>query len=398
MLGNWFSQIGAVTAMNLRNMRERLGTTLVALVGVAGVVTVVVGVLSINEGFAAVLQRAGADDVAIVLRGGSTDEMTSGFGLNETRVIADAGQIARDGGVPVVSSELYVIFDVPLKSTGTVANVPLRGVNATAAPNLRQGFEIIEGRMFTPGTTEVIVGRGAASQFAGVEVGQTIRAGRTSWDVVGHFRDRGSVAESEVWTDAPVLQGAYNRGSSFQSVRARLAGPQELQAFKDTLTSDPRLNVRVFTERQYYEEQSRTMTQLVGVVGVVIAVLMGLGAIFAAVNTMYSAVSTRSREIATLRALGFGAFPVVVSVLVEAALIGVAGGVIGMAIAYFAFNGLQASTLNFKSFSQITFAFTVTPQLAVQGLVYALLLGLLGGMFPSIRAARQPIVRGLREL
>jgi putative ABC transport system permease protein len=398
MLGNWLAQIGAVTFMNLRNVRERLGSTFVALAGVAGVVTVVVGVLSINEGFRAVLQGAGADDVAVVLRGGATDEMTSGFSQAETRVIADAEQIARDGSRPIVSSELYVIFEVPLKSTGTTANVPLRGVSADAAPHLRQGFEITAGRMFTPGTFEVIVGRGAASEFAGVDVGQTVRAGTTAWTVVGHFRDRGSVAESEVWTDAPVLQGAYNRGTSYQSVRARLTSPQALQGFKDTLTSNPRLNVRVFTERQYYEEQSRTMTALVGTVGVVIAVLMGLGAIFAAVNTMYSAVSARAREIATLRALGFGAFPVIVSVLVEAALIGAAGGALGMAIAYFAFNGLQASTLNFTSFSQITFAFTVTPALAVQGLVYALALGLLGGLFPSIRAARQPIVRGLREL
>jgi putative ABC transport system permease protein len=398
MLGNLLAQIGAVTLMNLRNMRERLGSTLVALFGVTGVVTVVVGVLSINEGFRAVLQRAGADDVAVVLRGGSTDEMTSGFGLAETRVIADAQQIARNGSVPIVSSELYVIFDVPLRSTGTPANMPLRGVNADAAANLRQGFEITEGRMFTPGTFEVIVGRGAASQFAGVDVGQTIRAGTVAWNVVGHFRDRGSVAESEVWTDAPVLQGAYNRGTSYQSVRARLTSPAALQGFKDTLTTDPRLNVRIFTEREYYEEQSRTMTSVVGSIGLVIAVLMGLGAVFAAVNTMYSAVSARAREIATLRALGFGALPVVVSVLVEAALIGLAGGALGMAIAYFAFNGLQASTLNFSSFSQITFAFTVTQQLAAQGLLYALILGLLGGLFPSIRAARQPIVRGLREL
>jgi putative ABC transport system permease protein len=397
MLGNWLAQIGAVTAMNLRNVRERLGSTLVALVGVAGVVTVVVGVLSINEGFRAVLQGSGADDVAVVLRGGSTDEMTSGFSQAETRVIADAEQIARGSAGPVLSSELYVIIDVPLKSKATPANVPLRGVGQNAA-NLRQGFEIVAGRMFTPGTFEIIVGRGAVEQFAGLEVGDTLRAGTTSWLVAGHFRDRGSVAESEIWTDATVLQGAYNRGNSYQSVRARLTDAQALQAFKDTLTADPRLNVRVFTERQYYEEQSRTMTALVGTVGVVIAVLMGLGAVFAAVNTMYSAVSTRAREIATLRALGFGAFPVVVSVLVEATLIGAAGGALGMAIAYFAFNGLQASTLNFASFSQITFAFTVTPQLALQGLIYALTLGFLGGLLPSLRAARLPIVTGLREL
>ena len=398
MLGNWLAQIGAVTAMNLRNIRERLSSTLVALFGVMGVVTVVVGVLSINEGFRAVLQRAGADDVVVVLRGGATDEMTSGFGQADTRVIADAAQIARDGSQPLASSELYVIVDVPMKSKGTAAYVPLRGVTAAAAPGLRQDFEITEGRMFTPGTFEVIVGRGAAAQFAGIEVGDTLRAGTTAWNVVGHFRDRGSIAESEIWTDAPVLQGVYNRGTSYQSVRARLTSAQAFQEFKDGLTTDPRLNVRVFTERQYYEEQSRTMTAIVSSVGMIIAVLMGLGAVFAAVNTMYSAVSARAREIATLRALGFGRVPIVVSVLVESALIGLVGGAIGMVIAYLAFNGLQASTLNWSSFSQITFAFTVTPQLAVQGMEYALVLGLFGGLFPSIRAAQQPIVRGLREL
>jgi putative ABC transport system permease protein len=397
MLGNWLAQIGAVTIMNLRNVGERLGSTLVALAGVGGVVTVVVGVLSINEGFRAVLAGAGADDVAIVLRGGATDEMTSGFSQTETRVIADAAQVARDAEGPIVSSELYVITDVPMKNKGTPANAPLRGVTIDAA-KLRQDFEITAGRMFTPGTFEIIVGRGAADELAGLDVGDSLQAGTTRWVVAGHFRDRGSVAESELWTDATVLQGVYNRGTSYQSVRARLTSADALQGFKDTLTADPRLNVRVFTERQYYEEQSRTLTALVSTVGAVIAVLMGLGAIFAAVNTMYSAVSARAREIATLRALGFGAFPVVVSVLVEAALIGVAGGLLGMTIAYFAFNGLQASTLNFASFSQITFAFTVTPQLAAQALVYAVTLGLLGGLVPSIRAARQPIVRGLREL
>jgi putative ABC transport system permease protein len=398
MLGNWLAQIGAVTVMNLRNIRERLSSTLVALLGVTGVVTVVIGVLSINEGFRAVLQRSGADDVVVVLRGGATDEMTSGFGQADTRVIADAEQIARDGSRPIASSELYVIVDVPLKTKNTPAYVPLRGVSPEAAPALRQDFEITAGRMFTPGTFEVIVGRGAAMEFAGLEVGQTLLAGTTALNVVGQFRDRGSIAESEIWTDAPVLQGIFNRGTSYQSVRARLSSPQAFQAFKDGLTSDPRLNVRVFTERDYYEEQSRTMTTIVRRVGVAIAILMGLGAIFAAVNTMYSAVSARAREIATLRALGFGRFPIVFSVLVEALLIAAVGGALGMAIAYFAFNGWRASTLNFQSFSQITFAFTVTPQLAGQALVYALALGLVGGLFPSIRAARQPIVRGLREL
>jgi len=383
--------------MNLRNVPQRLGATIVALVGVAGVVTVVVGVLSIGEGFRAVLDEAGSEDVAIVLRGGSTDEMTSGFSQTETRLIADSPQIARGGIGAVASSELYVITEVPLRAAGTPTNVPLRGVTGEAA-ELRQGFRITDGRMFTPGTFEIIVGRGAFLEFAGLEVGKTLSSGTTQWKVVGHFQDRGSVAESEIWTDATVLQGAYNRGTSFQSVRARLTSPLALQAFKDGLTAVPRLNVRVFTERQYYEEQSRSLVLLVSSVGLVIAVLMGLGAVFAALNTMYSAVATRTREIATLRALGFGSAPVVVSVLVEATLLGLVGGVIGMAIAYLAFNGLRASTMNFSSFSQITFAFTVTPALLVQGLVYALALGLLGGLLPSLRAARLPVIIGLREL
>ncbi len=397
MLGNSFTQILAVTAMNLRNIPERLGSSLVALIGIGGVVTVVVGVLSIAEGFRAVLDQAGSEDVAIVLRGGATDEMGSSFSLEETRIIADAEQVARDGRGAIVSAELYVVVEVPLRRTSTSANVPLRGVGDGAAA-LRQGFELTAGRMFTPGTYEIIVGRGALSEFAGLGIGDIVRSGTIDWEVVGHFRDAGSVAESEIWTGAEVLQGAYNRGSSYQSVRARLESPDAFQAFQDTLTTDPRLNVRVFTEREYYEGLSATLVAVVSAVGVIIAVLMGLGAVFAALNTMYSAVSARTREIATLRALGFGAVPVIVSVLLEAILLGLVGGLIGVLAAYLALNGVQASTLNFATFSQITFAFTVTPDLLVQGLAYAFGLGLIGGLLPSIRAARLPIVTGLREL
>lgn len=397
MSGNALAQIVAVTALNIRNMSARATSSFVALVGIAGVVTVLIGVLSISEGFRAVLDLAGADDVAIVLRAAATDEMGSGLSQDQTRIIADAPDIMRDEQGPIVSPELYVIVDTPLRSTGTAANVPMRGVSVHA-PKLRQDFAIVAGRMFTPGTFEVIVGQGAQKQFAGLEVGKSLRWGTTNWLVTGVFKDRGSVAESEIWTDATVLQGAYNRGSTYQSVRVKLTSANALQTFKDTLTRDPRLNVRVFTEKQYYEEQSKTLTTLVKTVGALIAVLMGLGAIFAALNTMYSAVSARTREIATLRALGFGSGPVVVSVLAEALLIGLIGGAIGMAISYFSFNGIRASTINFSTFSQITFAFTVTPALLVQGLVYALALGLIGGMLPSIRAARMPITSGLREL
>jgi putative ABC transport system permease protein len=386
----------AVTAMNLRSVFERRGTSLVAIVGIAGVVAVLIGIFSINEGFRAVLELSGSDDVAIVLRGGGTDEMTSGLSQQQTRIIGDAAGVLREGGEPQASAELYVLVDVPLKSTGTPANVPLRGVGPKAA-SLREGFHLIDGRLFTPGTNEVIVGRGAALQFAGLTVGSELRQGTSVWNVVGVFADKGSVAESEIWSDAIVLQGAYNRGATYQSTRVRLESPAALRTFKDTLTSDPRVNVRVFTEREYYAQQARSLVLLVTILGRTIAVLMGIAAIFGALNTMYSAVSSRAKEIATLRAVGFGAFPVVTSVLAEALVLGLAGGIAGGLIAYFGFNGVRASTMNLSSFSQITFAFTVTPALLVQSLLYALVLGFVGGLMPSVRAARLPITIGLRD-
>ncbi len=397
MAGNALAQVAAVTTLNIRNMKERLGSSVVALVGIAGVVTVLIGVLSIAEGFRAVLDLSGQDDVAIILRNGATDEMGSGLAQTQTRIIADAPEVARDDQGVIASPELYVVVDVPLRSTGTAANVPLRGVSQSAA-KLREGFRIVQGRNFVPGNFEIIVGSGAARQFAGLEVGRKLRWGTTEWLVAGIFEDRGSVAQSEIWTDATVLQGAYNRGTGFQSMRVKLTSADAVRAFKDTLTADPRLNVRVFTEKQYYQEQSIAMTTLISSIGVAIAFLMGLGAIFAALNTMYSAVSSRTREIATLRALGFGAGPVVVSVLAEALLIGLLGGVIGMAVSYLAFDGVRASTMNFATFSQITFAFAVTPQLLTQALIYAVILGLIGGSLPCVRAARLPITTGLREL
>lgn len=397
MASNVMSQIAAISGMNLRNMSQRAASSVVALVGIAGVVMVLIGVLSIAEGFRAVLDQSGQDDVALVLRSGATDEMGSTLMQTQTRIVEDAKEVARDANGPIVSPELYVIVDTPLKRTGTPANVPLRGVSDQAG-KLRRNFRIVEGRSFTPGTFEIIAGRGASGQFAGLTVGNKLRWGTTDWTVAGIFEDGGSVAESELWTDATVLQGVYSRGSSFQSMRVKLNSAGALQPFKDALTTDPRLNVRVFSEKAYFEEQSRTLTTLVSTLGAVIAILMGLGAVFAALNTMYSAVSARTREIATLRALGFGSAPVVVSVLAEALLIGLIGGVAGALISYFAFNGLRASTMNFSTFSQITFAFTVTPQLLVQGVVYALILGFIGGLLPSLRAARLPITTGLREL
>jgi putative ABC transport system permease protein len=396
-MSNWLSQVSTVTLTNLRSMGERKAASIVAMVGLAGVVAILVGVLSMREGFRAALDQAGAKDVAIVMRSGSTAELSSGLALDQTRIIASASSVVQKGGLPVASPELYVIVDVPMRGKGTAANVPLRGVGPMAAP-IRSHFKLVAGRMFTPGKFEVTVGRAAASQFIGLEVGKTVHWGTTDWQVVGMFEDGGSVSESEIWTDSTVLQGAYRRGNSYQSVRVQLRSPAAIKTLKDELSVDPRLNVNVQSEAAYYAEQSKALSILINAVGYTVALLMGLGAVFGALNTMYSAVSARTREIATLRALGFGAWPVVSSVVGESLMLGLIGGVSGCLIAYLGFNGIRASTLNFASFSQISFAFAVTPALLAKGLLYALLLSFVGGVMPGIRAARLPIVSGLREL
>jgi len=390
-------QMLAVTLLNLRTVPQRLGSSAVAIVGIAGVVVVLVAVLSIAEGFQAVMQGTGSPDRALIMRSGADSEMTSGLGGPDVDVIKQAPGIVRDGQVLQASGELFVIIDLPKRSTGTDANVPMRGIEPVAT-TVRQEFSIVEGRMFEFGTNEVIAGRGATGQFAGLEVGNEIRLGQSTWRVVGIFETDGSVAETEVWTDARTLQGAYRRGNSFQSVLARLESPEAFTAFRDWLTSNPQLNVQVLRENDYYSAQSRALTRLVRIVGFGIAALMSLGAIFGAILTMYTAVATRAREIATLRALGFNALAVVTSVLAESLALAAVGGLAGGLAAYLAFNGYQTSTINFQTFSQVAFAFRVTGTLLALGLFTALVIGFFGGLLPAWRAARLPIVSALREL
>jgi putative ABC transport system permease protein len=262
---------------------------------------------------------------------------------------------------------------------------------------VRDNFKIVEGRMFEPGRNEVLVGVGAAREFAGADLGTTLRVGRNDWKVVGLFSAGGSAAESEIWTDSAVLQAAYNRGDSFQSVSVRLNSPAAFPEFKDALTANPQLNVKVLRQAEYFAGQSQMMTQLVTTLGYLIAALMAVGAVFGALNTMYNSVSDRTREIATLRALGFGSGAVLVSVMLESLLLALVGGTAGASLAYMVFNGFHTTTMNWQSFSQVTFAFAVTPQLLVQGIVLATLIGLAGGFLPALRAARQPVAAALRE-
>jgi len=392
----WLRQVVAVTWFGLQTIPQRWGSSCAAIIGIAGVVAVLVGVLSIAQGFRAALETAGSDDMAIVLRSGSTSEMVSAISRDNALVVADTEGVARDGQGAMSSAELFVIIDLTKRSTGTDANVPLRGVQEQAFA-VRGDIEIVAGRTFEWGRNEIIVGTGAAHQFEGLDLGASIEVASDRWQIVGIFSANGGISESEIWTDARILQSAYRRGDGFQAVYTRLTSPEVFTTFKDELDTDPRVDLKVSRSSDYYSEQSAIVTNLITVVGFLIAALMALGAAFGAVNTMYSAVSARTREIATLRALGFKNGPVIISVMFESLLLALIGSFVGGAAAWIIFNGQRASTMNWQSFSQVTFAFRVTPNLLVMGAVGAVVIGLVGGLFPAIRAARLPIATGLRE-
>ena len=394
---SWLRQIGAVTLLSLRTIPQRLGSSAVAVIGIAGVVIVFVAVLSIAEGFFAAMRGAGSPNRALVMRSGADSEMTSGLGGPETDIIKQAPGIFRDGPRVLASAELFVIIDLPKRSTLTPANVPMRGIEPTAF-QVRDEARLVEGRMLQFGTNEMVAGRSASRQFAGLSVGSEVKAGQVTWTVVGIFEAGGSAAETELWCDAHALQGAYRRGNSYQSVLVRLESPQSFDTFKNWLTSNPQLNVSVRREIEYYSAQSALLTRLIRTVGFGIAALMGIGAVFGAILTMYTAVATRAREIATLRALGFNTVSVLISVLAESLVLAALGGALGGIAAYIGFNGYQTSTINFQTFSQVAFAFAVTPSLLIQGLGYALMMGFIGGLLPAVRAARLPISSALREL
>jgi putative ABC transport system permease protein len=390
-------QIAALFAFNVRTLRGRLGSASAAVFGIAGVVAVLVGVLSIGEGFRRVMVVAGKPDTAMILRAGADNEMTSFVLREDVEAIGAAPGLARGAdGKPLMSPELFVIVDLPKRTTNTSANVPLRGVQKGGF-TIRPEIKITQGRTFEWGRNEVIVGRGAFSEFSGTDVGSELRFGTNVWKVVGIFEANGSISESELWCDAAVLAPAYHREGSHSIVIAKLASAGSFQQFKDALTTDPKLTVKVQTESAYYESQSRTLRGLVTGLALIVCSLMGLGAIFGALNTMYTAVAARSREIATLEALGFGGFAVMVSVIAEALLLALAGGVLGAGLAWIAFDGYRAATMNWQTFSQVAFAFDVNANLISWAVIYALVIGFIGGLFPAIRASRMPVSVALRE-
>ena len=382
---------------NLRSVRARWVSAIVAVLGIAGTVGVFIAMLSLARGFKATLVASGSPDNALIRRAGSTGEIDGSVPLDQVKVIQDAPGIARDGDRPLVSPEVVVIAAFPLKATGTDANVQVRGVSPDAL-RVRRNVHMKEGRFFQPGLNELIVGRNVPSTYAGLNLGDTVRFGGGNWSVVGVFDAGGSAFDSEVWCDARVLSQVYKRPENiFSSITVRLTSPAALTQLKDSLTSDPRMQVQVDREVDYYEKQSRGLTTLITILGTLVAGVMGIGAIFGALNTMYSAVSERSREIATMRAIGFGAAAIIVSFIFEALFISLIGGVVGCA-AILPLNGFTTSAMNWQTFSHLAFAFRVTPLLLAIGVGFALLMGLAGGVPPAIRAARRPVVLALREL
>lgn len=384
-------------AYNLRSARARWASSLVAVVGIAGTVAVFVAMLALARGFRATVASSGLPQNTIVQRVGADTEMTSALAIADVRAIEDAPQVARRGSEPLVSAEVVVIAALPLRGTTSDANVQMRGVSPRVLA-VRDQVRVIQGRFVKPGLYEIVVGKNAAHAYEGLDLGGTVRIGPGAWRVVGIFDAGGSAFDSEVWADADVLNANYQRPLGiFQSATARLRSVDDFAGFKAAVERDPRLKVHAVPEPAYYERQSQTVTTLITVLGGLVAIVMGLGAILGALNTMYSAVAERSREIAVLRALGFGRGSVVLSFLVEALGIALIGGVIGC-IAVLPVNGVTTGTMNWQTFSHLSFAFRITPDLLTLGLGFALLMGMVGGLPPAVRASRANVATTLRAL
>lgn len=382
---------------NVRSVRARWTSAIVAVLGIAGTVGVFVAMLSLARGFKATLVSSGSADNAMVMRAGATSELTGGVDLNSVKSFQDRPEIARGTDGPLIAPEIVIVAPIPLISTGTDANVQIRGVTNNVL-HIRRNVKIVEGRMLTPGLAEVVVGKNAVKSYSGLTLGNTIRLGTVSWAVVGIFDAGGTSFDSEVWADAKLLGPAYGRGENFfQSVTMRLANPGALQSLRDALTTDPKLNVDVTREVDYYTKQSGRLTTLITVLGGLVAAVMAIGAVFGALNTMYSAVAERGREIGTMRAIGFGGPSVVFSFMIEALLIAFIGGLIGC-MAVMPVNGLTTGAMNFQTFSHVAFAFKITPELLIKGIFFALIMGMVGGLLPAIRAAARPVASALRSL
>ncbi|WP_416757882.1 ABC transporter permease [Roseateles sp. So40a] len=393
------AQARSVTGVGVSTLPQRLGSSAVIVVGIAGVVGVLVALLAMAEGYAETLRKSGSEDTAIVLRGASAAEVASVMSRDDITQISQAPGVAKSAkGEPLVSAETVVAANLPVKGTKTdeEGSVQMRGVGDEAFA-VRPQVKIISGRKFQPGLKELIVGQGASRQFEGLEPGKQLRLGSQMWTVTGVFAS-GDSMESELWADAPVVAETYRRGASRNSVTVKLTDAAAFKGFKDALEANPQLKVDATTTLAFFAKQSEQMTKILRIIGIVVGSIMAVGAVFGALNTMFAAVATRAREIATLRAIGFPGLPVVVAVMLETMLLAALGGLIGGGIAYLLFNGHAASTMAAGSVGKLSFELRVSGQLLWEGLKWALAIGFIGGLFPAVRAASVPVTTALREL
>ena len=393
---SFIRQVFSITKMNLQSVLQRSGASIVIIVGIAGSVAVMVSLLAMAEGLNSTISNTGQEDRVIILRDGSSGELSSGLGMQEVDIILNSPGVKEENGDPLVAGEIFAIIDLKKKGADSTSNLPFRGVQQ-ASFKIRPELEIVSGRNFNTGTAEVIIGKGAHDQYEGVELGDQIKIRDGFVTVVGIFTTGGDVHESEVWGDLPITQNIFRREGNVSSVIVRLESKDSFDDLGIYIENYPSLELRVLTELDFYDSQA-SGSDLIKIFGQVVGYIMAVGAVFAALNTMYSAVSTRLVEIGTLRALGFNGSTVLVSLMIEALILAIIGGLLGAAIAYALFNGYTVSTLAGGSFTQTAFAFAVTGEIVQQGMSLALIVGFIGGLFPAWNAARRDITEALRSI
>ncbi len=391
-------QTRSVAAVGISTLTQRLGSSAVIVVGIAGVVGVLVALLAMAEGYAQTLRNSGSLDTAIVMRGASANEVSSSLSREDLVQIEQAPGVAHNAkGEPIISAETVVAANLPVRGskTGDEGSAQVRGVSE-AAFVVRPNVKIIEGKTFQPGLREIVVGKGAVRQFEGLKVGGSLKLGNQPWTIVGIFAS-GDAMESELWADANVVNDTYRRGSGRNSATVKLENAAAIKAFSAALEANPQLKVKATTTLEFFAKQSEKMTQILRIIGITVGAIMAVGAVFGALNTMFAAVASRAREIATLRAIGFRGLPVVVAVMLETTLLALVGGLIGGLVAFLVFNGFEASTMAAGSVGKLSFNLAVSPGLLWEGIKWALAIGFVGGLFPAVRAASLPVTTALRE-
>lgn len=389
-------QVLSITNMNLKNIMERSGSSIVIIVGIAGSVAVMVSLLAMAEGLNSTISSTGKEDRVIILREGASSELGSGVAMSDVDIVANSPGIRSEDGKPLISAEVFSIIDLKKKGAVATSNLPMRGVQPESF-KIRPEIEIIQGRNFNSGTSEVIVGRGAHDQYENVDIGDEIKVRDSMATVVGIFSSGGNVHESEIWADLATTQGIFRRGASASSMIIQLDDPKAFNDLGVYVESYPNLEFRVTREIDFYTDQA-SGSELIKLFGQIVGYIMAIGAVFAALNTMYSAVSSRLVEIGTLRALGFNGLTVLMALMIEALILSILGGALGAGIAYVLFNGYTVSTLAGGSFSQTAFNFAVTGEVVGQGMTLAIIVGLIGGIFPAWNASRRDITEALRSI